>query len=127
MIRDGKKYNITDSLSQNGNVDLESDQFNPRLFFATKHHPLKYESLSQAKKNLNLTMNDLNMKMIVLSEKNIHKFAEAKNIVDLLCSNKDAKFRDGSVERLDQTLEHAILDAERLCNPLIQRKEGTVY
>ncbi|EFC46828.1 predicted protein [Naegleria gruberi] len=122
-----QKYNITASLSQNGNVDIESDKFNPHLFLATKHHPIKYQEFNRAKKNLQTTMEDLNMKMILLSERNIHKFAEAKNIVDLLCSNKDAKFRDGSVERLDQALENSIQDAEKLFDPLIQRKEEKMH
>lgn len=118
------KYSWMAATSQNGDVFVESDKFNPRLFLATKHHSLKYENLGLAKRNLKQTENELKMKMIILSEKNIHKFTEAKNAIDALCSNRDAKFRDGSVNRLDQSLMNVQEDSERLFEPLIQRKKG---
>ena len=118
------RMNWMAATSDNGDIYVESDKYNPRLFLATKHHALKYENLGLAKTNLNKTINDLKMKMILLSEKNIHKFTEAKDTVDSLCANKDAKFRDGSVSRLDQVLQNVQEDSDNLFMPLIQRKKG---
>ncbi|KAL9645591.1 hypothetical protein ABK040_000654 [Willaertia magna] len=106
-----------------GSTFLAANDYNPRLFLATKHVQMRYEDLSTAKTNLQSTTNDLNMKMILLIEKNITKFIDAKDVMDELSQRKDAKFRDGSVNRLDNQLTSILNDCENLIKPIIQKKK----
>ncbi len=112
------------SLLENKDIYISKENFSASLFLAAVHRQTPMDDLlNRGRDNLLRNQKRLESKMRKLIQSNLSKFIEAKDSLDRIHRTKNSKFRDNSVQSIQNQFKSLNDQASELFQPMIRVKK----